>query len=210
MTDIIRASYTLSPAQFETWANTQQVVETLGEFYQGGPRRLAPDGFPIGRVEAEASEDPAAVDTFWRAFLASLPASFHNTHQAAPDPTLARSQAWADSDTVAEDLMAQPQPGDPVVLPDHYARYKIEPIRFGVENFGRGVLVTKIVKYVMRSPFKGKPMEDLDKAMRCLIMLKAFDAGDPDWWKADRPHEGKGPIHLNIHHGDATDPRHDD
>jgi hypothetical protein len=72
---------------------------------------------------------------------------------------------------------------DPVNLPDHYARYKIEPIRFGVENFGRGVLITKIVKYIMRAPFKGKPVEDLEKAQRCLDMLKKLDAGDPDWWK---------------------------
>ena len=78
---------------------------------------------------------------------------------------------------------------DPVNLPEHYGRFAIEPIRFGVENYGRGVLVTKVVKYMLRAPFKGKPVEDMEKARRCLDMLILFDKGDPDWWKQPLAHK---------------------
>lgn len=70
---------------------------------------------------------------------------------------------------------------DMVVLPSHYARFKIEPIRFLVENFGPVILVGKVVKYTMRYDAKNG-MEDLNKASRCLDMLKKYIAGDPDWW----------------------------
>lgn len=70
-----------------------------------------------------------------------------------------------------------------VVLPPYYKMFPIEPIRFGVENYGRGVLITKIVKYAMRAPFKEKLERDLAKAKRCLEMLTEFDRGNPDWWK---------------------------
>lgn len=46
---------------------------------------------------------------------------------------------------------------DMVNLPAHYTRFKIEPIRFGVENFGPGVLVAKIVKYASRYECKERP-----------------------------------------------------
>jgi hypothetical protein len=71
---------------------------------------------------------------------------------------------------------------DPAIQPNHYLQFKIEPIRFGVENYGRGVLVTKILKYVQRAPFKNGA-QDLAKAARCLEMLTKFDAGDPEWWR---------------------------
>lgn len=74
--------------------------------------------------------------------------------------------------------------GDAVNLPAHYARYKIEPIRFMVENFGPGILVGKVIKYSMRYDAKNG-MEDLKKAKRCLELLIKFVAGDPDWWKRD-------------------------
>lgn len=74
------------------------------------------------------------------------------------------------------------QAGDEVNLPSHYARFKIEPIRFLVENFGPSILVGKIVKYSMR--YDGKNgLQDIDKAIRCAQMLRAYVAGDPDWWK---------------------------
>lgn len=74
---------------------------------------------------------------------------------------------------------------DAVTLPNHYARYKIEPIRFLVENFGPSILVGKVVKYSMRYDAKNG-MEDLKKARRCLDMLIRYVDGDPDWWQADR------------------------
>jgi len=78
------------------------------------------------------------------------------------------------------------QAGDEVNLPSHYARFKIEPIRFLVENFGPSILVGKIVKYSMR--YDGKNgLQDIDKAIRCAQMLRAFVAGDPDWWQRRAP-----------------------
>lgn len=70
---------------------------------------------------------------------------------------------------------------DPVNLPSHYARFKIEPIRFLVENFGPVILVGKVVKYSMRYDAKNG-LEDLKKARRCLDMLIKLTSGDPDWW----------------------------
>lgn len=71
---------------------------------------------------------------------------------------------------------------DAVNLPSHYARFKIEPIRFLVENFGPVILVGKVVKYTMRYDAKNG-LEDLRKAKRCLEMLIKHTEGDPDWWK---------------------------
>nr|WP_246771375.1 DUF3310 domain-containing protein [Aestuariivirga sp. YIM B02566] len=68
-------------------------------------------------------------------------------------------------------------------MPGHYARFKIEPIRFLVENFGPVILVGKIVKYVMRYDAKNG-LEDLLKAKRMLEMLIEKTKGNEDWWKA--------------------------
>lgn len=72
--------------------------------------------------------------------------------------------------------------GDNVHLPQHYARYKIEPIRFSIENELDGFQFN-IIKYVCRHPFKNK-REDLRKAMRYLEMyIKFVYDKDPDWWR---------------------------
>lgn len=69
---------------------------------------------------------------------------------------------------------------DAVHLPDHYAKFKIEPVRFVVEN-RLDFLQASILKYVVR--FRDKNgVEDLFKARRMLDMLIAFEQGDPDWW----------------------------
>lgn len=93
-------------------------------------------------------------------------------------------------EAIAELARAATQVGDkdPAIQPDHYTQFKIQPIRFGVENYGRGVLVTKVLKYMQRAPFK-KGAQDMAKAMDCLQMLTRFDAGDKDWWK--------GTVHFN-------------
>ena len=71
---------------------------------------------------------------------------------------------------------------DNVHLPQHYARYKIEPIRFSIENDLDGFQFN-IIKYVCRHRFKNK-REDLRKAMRYLEMyIKYTYDNDPDWWK---------------------------
>jgi Protein of unknwon function (DUF3310). len=66
-----------------------------------------------------------------------------------------------------------------VVLPNHYARFKIEPITFICENkldFFQG----NIVKYVCRHDAKNG-VEDLKKAKRYLEMYIKFIQDDPTW-----------------------------
>lgn len=70
---------------------------------------------------------------------------------------------------------------DNVVLPKHYARYKIEPIRFSIEN-GLDGFQFNIVKYVTRHDAKNG-LEDLRKAKRYLEMYIKYIEGDPDWWR---------------------------
>lgn len=73
--------------------------------------------------------------------------------------------------------------GDVVNLPDHYARFAIEPLRYAMEN-RMNPLQAKIAKYTARFDAKNG-LEDLGKGVRCCIMLLRFAAGDPDWWKPD-------------------------
>lgn len=83
--------------------------------------------------------------------------------------------------TPLKPVKGEPTPGKDVVhLPDHYARFKIEPVRFVAEN-GLNFLQGNVLKYLLRYPFKnGK--EDLLKARRYLDMLIAFEDNDPNWW----------------------------
>lgn len=47
--------------------------------------------------------------------------------------------------------------------PEHYTRWLIEPIEFITAN-NLGYLEGNVIKYVMRAPFKGTEIEDLEKA----------------------------------------------
>lgn len=79
--------------------------------------------------------------------------------------------------------MTKVEGGDPVVLPDHYGRWKIEPIYFIMENqldFQTG----NVIKYVMRADYKNG-LEDLKKARRYLDMMIAKKEGREDY--AGRP-----------------------
>lgn len=72
---------------------------------------------------------------------------------------------------------------DAVTVPQHYARFKIEPIRFICENnlnFFQG----NILKYVLRYDAKNG-LEDLKKAQRYLTMFIKFIEGDPNWWRKE-------------------------
>lgn len=71
--------------------------------------------------------------------------------------------------------------GDNVTLPHHYARFKIEPVRFICEN-NLNFFQANIVKYILRWDAKNG-LEDLNKAKRYLEMLIKFVQKDPDWWK---------------------------
>lgn len=72
---------------------------------------------------------------------------------------------------------------DMVLLPKHYSRYEIEPVRFIVTNkldWFQG----NIVKYICRAPFKhdDKGQEDVRKVVRYAMMYAKFLAGSPAWW----------------------------
>lgn len=71
-------------------------------------------------------------------------------------------------------------PKDLVNLPDHYARFPIEPVRFIGEN-KLGFIPGNIIKYVMRWDAKDG-LQDLFKARRYLDMLIAYVEGNSDWW----------------------------
>lgn len=79
------------------------------------------------------------------------------------------------------------QQGDMVNLPGHYARFKIEPIRFIGENkldWFQG----NIVKYSLRHDAKNG-LEDIRKCIRYANMYLLYLQGDPDWWKAGKPED---------------------
>lgn len=67
--------------------------------------------------------------------------------------------------------------GDQVVRPNHYARFKIEPIYFAEEN-GLSFIQGNIIKYVCRYDAKNG-VEDLKKARRYIDMLIGKVEGDP-------------------------------
>lgn len=70
---------------------------------------------------------------------------------------------------------------DAVTFPQHYTRFKIEPIKFIVENeltFWQG----SVIKYVLRYDAKNG-LEDLKKARRYLDMQIKRMEGDVDWNK---------------------------
>lgn len=76
---------------------------------------------------------------------------------------------------------------DMVVLPQHYARFAIEPINFVATN-GLDFLTGNAIKYLCRAPYKhgdsGK--QDYMKAIRYTMMVAKKALGDPEWWKPYR------------------------
>ena len=75
-------------------------------------------------------------------------------------------------------------PRDNVNLPQHYARHKIEPIRYNIENRFDGFQFN-INKYTARAYDKHEtPVEDIKKVLRYSEMWLKHVSGDPDWHKA--------------------------
>lgn len=73
----------------------------------------------------------------------------------------------------------KPKTNDPVIRPNHYARFVIEPIYFIMKNnlpFWAG----NVIKYVCRHDAKNG-LEDLKKARRYLDMQIKKMEGDPDF-----------------------------
>jgi hypothetical protein len=96
--------------------------------------------------------------------------SFEDRHKRAKNlsPTLSRDAAPV---------------GEQVVLPKHYTRFQIEPIKFIGENklnFFQG----NIVKYILRYDAKNG-LEDVRKAKRYCRMFELYLEGNPDWWGED-------------------------
>lgn len=92
-----------------------------------------------------------------------------------------REPAGLEAEVIAKNVIHAVANGDMVNFPSHYARFKIEPIRFAVEN-NLNFLQANILKYVMRYDAKNG-LEDLRKASRCLDMLIEFVKGNEDWWQ---------------------------
>ena len=101
---------------------------------------------------------------------------------AAKDMDAQHPASRREQEVIQENLESAAQQGkvDMVNLPPHYARFPIEPIRFAVEN-GLNFLEANAIKYVCRAPHKNG-LEDYDKAIRCIQMLKKRLTDDPDWW----------------------------
>lgn len=70
---------------------------------------------------------------------------------------------------------------DAVTTPNHYTRFKVEPITFIMEN-GLPFWAGSVIKYVLRYDAKNG-LEDLKKARRYLDMQIAKMEGKPDWNK---------------------------
>lgn len=83
------------------------------------------------------------------------------------------------SDLVHDEIDLRVPVSDRVTFPDHYGRFKIEPIYFAAEN-KLDFFQSNVVKYVCRHDAKNGD-EDLAKAIRYLVMYRRFLLGDPDW-----------------------------
>tara|TARA_R110002153_G_scaffold96571_2_gene231047 strand:+ start:1455 stop:1694 length:240 start_codon:yes stop_codon:yes gene_type:complete len=56
---------------------------------------------------------------------------------------------------------------------NHYSKLKIQPMEYSMANDLNACQHTAI-KYITRCYDKGTPIQDLDKAIHCLKMLKGF------------------------------------
>lgn len=61
-------------------------------------------------------------------------------------------------------ILTEPQQTDSVNHPSHYTFGKFEVIDV-IEDWGLGYHLGNAIKYIARSPHKGKPVEDLNKAI---------------------------------------------
>ena len=72
----------------------------------------------------------------------------------------------------ADQLNDQWKGGSTNIRPSYYAKYKIDPWTFIIEN-QLGMDVGSVVKYVVRHRDKNG-VEDLNKAIKCIEMMKEF------------------------------------
>ncbi|MCW2317127.1 hypothetical protein M2322_002681 [Rhodoblastus acidophilus] len=105
-----------------------------------------------------------------------------NVLHAGPKITAVQEAAVANLLVAADN--GQITEADVVTLPHHYTRFKIEPIRFIIEN-NLNFHQANIIKYILRYDAKNG-LEDLKKARRMLDMFIAWVEGDANWWKVNR------------------------
>ena len=72
----------------------------------------------------------------------------------------------------SQELNDQWKGGSTNIRPSYYAKYKIDPWTFIIEN-QLGMDVGSVVKYVVRHQDKNG-VEDLNKAIKCIEMMKEF------------------------------------
>ena len=65
--------------------------------------------------------------------------------------------------------------GSTNIRPSYYAKYKIDPWTFCIEN-NVSLLVGSVIKYIMRFQEKNGE-EDLNKAIKCIEMMKEYYYG---------------------------------
>ena len=76
------------------------------------------------------------------------------------------------NDIDAYNLNDQWKGGSTNIRPSYYAKYKIDPWTFIIEN-QLGMAVGSVVKYVVRHRDKNG-VEDLNKAIKCIEMMKEY------------------------------------
>lgn len=72
-------------------------------------------------------------------------------------------------DELYDDLVVavEPNPNSPTNHPSHYNEHNIEVIDF-IQDWKLNFCLGNVIKYICRSPYKGKELEDLEKAMKYL------------------------------------------
>ena len=75
-------------------------------------------------------------------------------------------------EVIEDQLNDQWKGGSTNIRPNYYAKYKIDPWTFIIEN-QLGMDVGSVVKYVVRHRDKNG-VEDLNKAIKCIEMMKEF------------------------------------
>lgn len=109
-------------------------------------------------------------------------------HKGVRPMSVQQEAVVMDNLTMAHDLevFAGPIPAPPkkdnVVMPAHYGHFKIEPVRFSIEN-GMDPFQFNIIKYTTRHKLKNG-VEDIQKVIRYAQMYIKYLEGDPDWWRA--------------------------
>lgn len=86
--------------------------------------------------------------------------------------------------STGEILDCLPEPNNPIE-PDHYKRFRIEPLEFCAAN-EFDVFQTNIIKYACRYKYKNG-VEDLDKLINYAYKARAHLLGNPEWIKVGTP-----------------------